>query len=67
MPEKVTVDLAHVQKIPAWLERIKASVERVIPRWFSGNIQVSVFRGGITDVSINQSFKETPKPKQRQG
>ena len=67
MPEKVTVDLTNIQKIPAWLERIKVNIERMIPSWFCGNIQVDFFNGGITDVSIKQSFKEPPKPKERSG
>lgn len=42
----------------AWVAQVIAAVKPVLPRDFVGKIEINVFKGGISNVNLTQSFKE---------
>lgn len=41
-----------------WVLKTMAAVRPHLPKDFVGKVEVNVFKGGITNVNIHQSFKE---------
>lgn len=44
--------------IPTWLQSVIATVKREIPKDFVGQVEVNVFKGGVSNVMVKQSYKE---------
>ena len=40
-----------------WVQRIIAVIRPLLPAEFVGQIELNVFKGGITTVNVRQSFK----------
>lgn len=47
---------------PPWLASILAAIRPLIPREFVGSFRINVFKGGISTVNLEQTFKEGEKP-----
>lgn len=45
---------------PTWLTNILRLIRPEIPKDFVGQVEVNVFKGGISNVNVRQSFKEEP-------
>lgn len=43
--------------IPPWVDQLIDAALRYVPKDFVGQIEVNMFRGGISNVNIKQSFK----------
>lgn len=43
--------------VPQWIGRVVRSVEQAVPVDFVGRIEINVFKGGISNVRVEQSFK----------
>lgn len=43
--------------MPAWLSKISEQIKREIPKEFVGQVEINVFKGGITNVNVRESFK----------
>jgi hypothetical protein len=43
---------------PEWLRRLLAAIRPLLPRDFVGSIELNVFRGGIANVNVRQSFRD---------
>jgi hypothetical protein len=43
---------------PAWLRAIMRAVKPLLPRDFVGRIEIHVFRGGIANINLGQSFRD---------
>ncbi len=41
-----------------WIQRLLRAVEGVIPKDFVGQIEVNIFKGGVSNVNVRQSFKK---------
>ena len=44
--------------MPEWVRALIKAVAPTIPRDFIGRIELNVFKGGIANVNVQQSFKE---------
>ena len=44
--------------MPEWIQRLFGLLKREIPKDFVGQVEVNVFKGGISNVNVKQSFKE---------
>jgi len=44
--------------IPTWLQHFLTSGKIHIPKDFVGQIEVNVYKGGVSNVTLRQSFKE---------
>lgn len=44
---------------PAWVNQLFAAVKPLLPKDFVGRIEINVFQGGISNVNLTQSHKET--------
>ncbi len=44
--------------IPDWVSKIMQAAKPVLPKDFVGKVEVNVFKGGITNVNVHQSYKE---------
>lgn len=42
---------------PDWLEMLFKAVKPLLPPDFIGRIEINVFKGGISNINLNQSFK----------
>lgn len=40
-----------------WVDQLFAAVKPVIPAEFVGRIEINAFKGGITNIKLEQSFK----------
>lgn len=49
--------------IPVWVQTIIRLIRPEIPKDFVGQVEVNVFKGGISNVNVRQSFKEEEKTK----
>jgi len=49
--------------IPLWIQDLVDHLRGKIPRDFVGQVEVNVFKGGISNVNVKQSFKEEEKTK----
>ncbi|HEV8642152.1 MAG TPA: hypothetical protein VGV13_13715 [Methylomirabilota bacterium] len=47
---------------PLWLFAIVAVARRVLPREWCGQIRLNVFKGGISNVNIEQTVLVPPEP-----
>jgi hypothetical protein len=43
---------------PGWLLRISRVVQEVVPPEFVGQIEINVFKGGISRITVTQSYKD---------
>jgi hypothetical protein len=44
--------------MPAWIATLIKLMREHVPREFVGQIEVNVFKGGISNVNVKQSFKQ---------
>lgn len=44
--------------MPDWVQRLLQRLKEQIPKDFVGQVEVNVFKGGISNVNVKQSFKE---------
>ena len=44
--------------MPDWLRLVLAAVKSHIPKDFVGQIEINVFKGGVSNVNVKQSYKE---------
>jgi hypothetical protein len=44
--------------IPIWIQTIMRLIRPELPKDFVGQVEVNVFKGGISNVVLRQSFKE---------
>lgn len=47
--------------IPLWIHTIMRLIRPELPKDFVGQVEVNVFKGGISNVNVRQSFKEEEK------
>lgn len=45
-----------------WVQAFIKKIEGEIPKDFVGQIEINVFKGGISNINIKQSFKLLPEP-----
>jgi hypothetical protein len=43
---------------PEWVQRFIAAIKGTAPPDFVGRVEVNVFKGGVSNVNVLQSFKE---------
>lgn len=48
---------------PLWIEQILKVMRPLIPKDFVGQVEVNVYKGGISNINVRQSFKEEDKTK----
>ena len=48
--------------IPDWIALILSTLRNKIPKDFVGQVEVNVFKGGISNVNVKQSFKQEVDP-----
>jgi hypothetical protein len=44
--------------MPQWMRTVIETVKEVIPREFVGQLEINVFRGGISHVNLKQSYRD---------
>ncbi len=44
--------------MPPWVEALMKVAREIVPRDFVGKIEINAFKGGISNINIQQSFKE---------
>jgi hypothetical protein len=44
--------------MPDWLRHVLAAIQPLLPRAFVGQIEINVFKGGISNVNVRQSFRD---------
>jgi len=42
---------------PEWLDKIVKAITGMIPSDFVGTIELNIFKGGIANVNVKQSYK----------
>lgn len=42
---------------PEWLDAIVKAIAGMMPKDFVGSIEINVFKGGISNVNVKQSYK----------
>lgn len=47
--------------IPLWIHTIMRLIRPELPKDFVGQFEVNIFKGGISNVTVKQSFKEGDK------
>lgn len=53
--------------MPDWLRRILSVLRPAIPADFVGTIEINVFKGGIANVNVRQSFAASGEDPNRAG
>lgn len=43
--------------MPTWIEMLLRSIKGEIPKDFVGQVEVNVFKGGISNINVRQSYK----------
>lgn len=43
---------------PEWVQKMIEAAKPTVPKDFVGRIEINVFKGGISNVNVVQSFKE---------
>lgn len=43
---------------PDWIQQLFTKLKGEIPKDFVGQVEVNVFKGGISNVTVRQSYKE---------
>lgn len=43
---------------PDWVLRLIAYAKQILPPEFVGKVEVNVFKGGVSNVNVTQSYKE---------
>jgi hypothetical protein len=51
--------------MPPWVQKLFDAVKPTIPPDFVGRIEINVFKGGVSNVNVVQSFKEEAEPSGR--
>lgn len=46
---------------PMWIVQMLKLLRPLIPKDFVGQVEVNVYKGGISNVNVRQSFKEEDK------
>lgn len=46
--------------MPEWLRRLADAVRKEAPKEFVGQLEFNVFQGGVSNINVKQSFKESP-------
>ena len=44
--------------IPTWIQSLLTKLKGEIPKDFVGQVEVNVFKGGVSNINVRQSFKE---------
>jgi len=47
-----------VNVTPEWISELMRAARRIIPRDFVGKVEINAFKGGLSNVNVQQSFKE---------
>ena len=47
--------------IPVWIQALLSKLKGEIPKDFVGQVEVNVFKGGISNINVKQSYKEEEK------
>ena len=47
--------------MPDWIARLLRALKGDIPKDFIGQVEINVFKGGVSNVNVRQSFKEEEK------
>ena len=50
---------------PTWVANLCRLIEPQIPHDFIGQIEINVFKGGIANVTVRQSFKPSAEEKEK--
>lgn len=48
-----------MSRTPSWIETIAHQITQAIPKDFVGQVEINVFKGGISSVNLKESFKPT--------
>jgi hypothetical protein len=49
---------------PAWIAVLIQAIKANIPKDFVGQVEVNIFKGGVSNVNVRQSFKAEDPAKQ---
>ncbi len=49
--------------MPLWIQLLLTKLKQDIPKDFVGQVEVNVFKGGISNINVRQSFKEEENSK----
>lgn len=49
---------AYESATPPWVSALIKAAKELVPKEFVGRIEVNVFKGGVSNVNLLQSFKE---------
>lgn len=44
--------------IPVWIQNLLHKLKGEIPKDFVGQVEVNVFKGGVSSINVRQTFKE---------
>ncbi len=43
---------------PEWVQQLILAAKRIIPKDFWGSVQINMQGGGVSNVNVNQSYRE---------
>lgn len=43
---------------PEWIRKLMEAARVIVPRDFVGQVEINVFKGGVSNINLKQSFKE---------
>ena len=49
------------QPIPSWVTILFQHIRLLIPATFTGQIEINCFKGGVSNINLKQSYKESAK------
>ena len=52
-----------MSRTPSWIEILITQLKGQIPVDFVGQIEINVFKGGISNINVRQSYKQEEKAK----
>lgn len=44
--------------MPEWLQQALQTIRPLVPKEFVGQIEINVYKGGISNINLRQSFKD---------
>lgn len=57
MTERLTISTADIIDSPGWVRRVQQVLLPLLPKDFVGQLEINVFKDGITNINVKQSFK----------
>jgi len=44
--------------IPVWIQLLLTALKREIPKDFVGQVEINIYKGGVSNVNVRQSYKD---------